>query len=592
MARAGGGVVLPYVPGQRLGEAAYAILGASYGMGLREARLEMPTGLVEVAPQSLDTIPAGGQALVVARMTQPSLEGTVVLRGKVGSESFEQRYPLRVTATTAAGNAFVPRLYAALRIADLERAGDAAARSSAIALSQRFNVASRYTSLLVLESAAMFKAFGLDNTRYAPSWTGEESTESSEAEGELDVAGADDRDEALASGAGSGYGLGGGSAERKAKAAPPSDSMWGPETAAAAPAAPAATSTAPWATPPAQQPPAGKRGMDMAEEPATERQSRPRRPPGRMVPMRKIWERMGSVNTAQLVPPKASAQQLGELEARVRGDENRREAVKQLYVLRLLAGQLDGARETAERWSSRDALDPDALVARADVAASSGQRELAIRILGSVVDVRPGDVPSQQRLARLHRWAGRGAVGCRHSLALAQLRETDGKLLADAVWCARQSGEGAWAEELLSAAAADTRAAADRELGKLATQKDELRGELRLEANWQGGADLDLALLHPDGHRVSWLGAPTKGLISAVDVASGSHEGLALLGSDAGDYVIEVTRASGEAPVTGTVSVTVPGAGRRDISFSMGAGEKRKALGLVNVRWQSRLVPL
>ena len=68
----------------------------------------------------------------------------------------------------------MPRLYAAARIADLEREGTDDAKQSAIALSSRFNVASRYTSLLVLESAAMFKAFGLDNTRFSPEWSGED----------------------------------------------------------------------------------------------------------------------------------------------------------------------------------------------------------------------------------------------------------------------------------------------------------------------------------------------------------------------------------------------------------------------------------
>ena len=39
-----------------------------------------------------------------------------------------------------------------------------------------------------------------------------------------------------------------------------------------------------------------------------------------------------------------------------------------------------------------------------------------------------------------------------------------------------------------------------------------LRGDLRLEAHWLGDADLDLALVDPDGHRVSWLGAPPRGV--------------------------------------------------------------------------------
>ena len=101
---------------------------------------------------------------------------------------------------------------------------------------------------------------------------------------------------------------------------------------------------------------------------------------------------------------------------------NRREAVKKLFNLYAIAGDVDQARSVAERWSEKEPLDAEALTARADVAARAGDRESAHPNLGSVVDVRPDDVASQKRLARLERWAGRPAVGCRHSLAIAQLR--------------------------------------------------------------------------------------------------------------------------------------------------------------------------
>jgi hypothetical protein len=605
MARAGGGTVLPYVPGQRLGEAAYAILGASYGTGLREVKVELPSGLVEVAPEKLDTIPPGGEALVVARMTSPTLDGTMVVRGKVGAQDYEQRYPVKLQATSAAGNAFVPRMYAALRIGDLERLGTADARTGAVGLSQRFNVASRYTSLLVLESQAMFKAFGLDNTRVAPEWTGEEQTESAKAKGQIAMDGDDAREKDKEEGPGMGESRSGGLAGKKAKGSArdlgfpgggATDSPWADASKAEsaanayqAQAAPAATMAGP---PPAPaRPPASERKAPRS----VMEDEMPPPPPNRgrrMIPMRKIWERIGTVMAAQQVPSAASASKLGEAEQAVRDNENRREAVKKLFGLRLLAGQLDGARELAERWSQKEALDPDALIARADAAASAGNRDEAIRILGSVVDVRPADVGTQLRLARLQRWAGRAAVGCRHTIALAQLRERDAKALAEAVFCARQTGEGATAEDMLSAADGETRGRAETELGKMKPPEDKLRGELRLEASWQGsGTDLDLALLGPDGRRISWLGAPGKGLVSAIDVTSSSHEGLALLGSDAGDYVIEVTRASGEGPASGTLTVDVAGT-RQQLPFNLGPGERRKTLGLANVRWQSRLVPL
>ena len=233
---------------------------------------------------------------------------------------------------------------------------------------------------------------------------------------------------------------------------------------------------------------------------------------------------------------------------------------------------------------------PDALTARADLAARNGDRDGAIRILGSVVDVRPDDIASQKRLARLHRWAGRPALGCRHSLGLAQLRSGDASLLAEAVSCGRRNGEGRMAEEMLNAAEERVRRAAGTQISKFDAAKDELSGDLRLEASWtSSGEDIDLALIDPDGNRVSWLGAPTKAVISASDVTSTSREGLALRGAKPGEYVIEVVRGSGAGPVRGDIVVNVAGT-RRTIPFFL--NDARQTVGIAKIHMQSRLVPM
>jgi hypothetical protein len=309
-----------------------------------------------------------------------------------------------------------------------------------------------------------------------------------------------------------------------------------------------------------------------------------------MVPMRRIWERKATINTANLVPLAASADAIAKAETELRANENRRDAVTGLYKLLMLSGDLDRAATLAQRWSDKEALDPAALTARADVAARRGERELAIRILGSVVDVRPGNVPAQQRLARLHRWAGRPAVGCRHSIAIAQLKPDDGKLLGSAVHCARKTGEGRLAESMLLGADAKVKRAAEAELKKLDVAKDHVRGEIRLTASWEGGGqDLDVALIHPDGHRVSWLGAPTKVLITAKYVNSTSREELGLLGAKAGEYVVEVVRGSGEGRVTGNLQMKIAGDVRVQ-AFTLEPGQDRLSLASFRVRWQSRLV--
>jgi len=309
-----------------------------------------------------------------------------------------------------------------------------------------------------------------------------------------------------------------------------------------------------------------------------------------MIPMRRIWERVGNVITDRTVPKTATLTKLSELERELERDENRRDVVKNLFALYSLNGDIERAQSLAERWSSKEPLDPEALTARADLAARSGDRDLAIRILGSVVDVRPDDVKSQQRLVRLHRWAGRQALGCRHAVALAQLRSGDANLLADAVACSRETGESLFAEELLAAADPGVRTRAEPLISKAGRASSELSGDLRVEATWRSGeSDLDLSLLHPDGHRVSWLGAPTRGLISANDVTSTHGEGLALRGAKPGEYVVEVVRASGSGPVRGELTITVAGT-KKTVPFVL-EGDRR-AVALASIAMQPRLVPL
>ena len=612
LARGGGGVVLPFVPGQTTAEAVFAVLGASYGNALRDVTVELPDGLIETAPQRLDTIGAGSESLLVARMTKPELKGTVTLRGKLGKENFEQRYPISISATESKGNAFVPRLYAAARIADLEREASAQAKQSAVELSQAFNVASRHTSLLVLESAAMFRAFGLDNTRRAPEWTGEEAAQVATAEGEnavekdkADLDLANPFDDRASSGAGVGtLGHGAGPVFRSAGGRGDEDVQFeSPRPAAKAARRPL---PAPAPEPLAPAKPAPEAAPTTQAE-AKKESSRPAGPPAasatiarpfdepppwrgrRMIPMRRIWERVGSVDTARLAPPNASASLIATAEADLERDQNRREAVKKLYVLYALAGDVERASRTAERWSNKEPLDPEALTARADLAARGGDRELSIKILGSVVDVRPGDVKAQTRLARLHRWAGDPTRACRHTLAIAQLRASDASLLADAVRCGRATGQSRLADDMLAASEAKTRSAAETLLAKADPTRDDLSGDLRVEATWSGSDDLDVALLDPDGNRISWLGAPTRAVISARDVKSLGRESLALRGGKPGSYVVEIVRGAGGGPVRGELVISVAGT-RRTVPFSLDTN--RTTVALAKIAMQSRLVPL
>ena len=158
IATASGGHYVPYVPGQRTTVAAMSVLETTYGVSLESPRLTLPSGLVASAPSELPTIRAGQEVVVVARMDRERVQGSVVLRGDVAGRPFEQRYTVDLTASEAAGNRFVPRLWAAGQIDEMQLRGRGDERAKIIAMSKAFGVLSRHTSLLVLESEAMFRA--------------------------------------------------------------------------------------------------------------------------------------------------------------------------------------------------------------------------------------------------------------------------------------------------------------------------------------------------------------------------------------------------------------------------------------------------
>ena len=227
VARGGGGVVVPYQPGERLEASAIEVLNATYGTTLRDVEVVLPEGLREQAPAVIAPLRAGSETIITARMSGDSVKGDLILRGKVGGDPFEAKYPIEVHATTDAGNAFVPRLFAAARIADREREPGNVANPELVALSHRFAVPSKTTSLLVLESEAMFKAFGIERSAQGPRWTGEEAAtgtivQTTAKDKEADdpsanllrsALSASDDDESQTKGGGGGFGTGGHAAD-------------------------------------------------------------------------------------------------------------------------------------------------------------------------------------------------------------------------------------------------------------------------------------------------------------------------------------------------------------------------------------------
>jgi Mg-chelatase subunit ChlD len=619
LARGGGGVVVPYVPGQKVATAALEALGAAYGVMLRDVEVELPAGLSQVSPARLDPIRAGGETILVARMSGSNVGGTIKLRGRVAGERFEQSYPLNLKASTSAGNAFVPRLFAAAKIADLERAGDESQKATVIELSKRFAVASRFTSLLVLESEAMFKAFGLDRNTAAPAFTGEVGADSStadalgdapdeqaaagetKAKGELGGARASakksaDSPNAFGDDEGSAQGFGSG-AGRFGAAGHAGGGLSAPQ-ASPAPAATMAPSTAadPFAASPAQQAP--RSPAKVAGGPMNPWESPPPPPRDngrgrRLVPMRKVFDRKVSFDASNTFLSQNAARLLA-AESAIASSPDSRDKTIDLFAMYSTAGRLGEAQELTAKWSGRDALDPDALTARADLAARQGDRDRAVRILGGLADVRPNDRAVQTRLAELQENAGNLALACEHRLALADIAMSDPKLVADAVRCSRSQGMLDLASRIELDTTDKVREAMTRLLIAPNPSQRPLAGDVQVSAEWSGGSDLDVALIDAQGKRTSWMGSPGRATTTARDVTSQHNETLAVSALPQGNYVVEISRAGGAgadaaSSIRGEVTLRLGGDVRK-LPFTL-AGS-RAEVGTVRVFFTSRLVPV
>lgn len=562
MSRGGGGVVVPYIPGERVSEASLSAVLAMNGVVLQDAALELPSGFVSVAPSKLEPVRAGSEVWVVGRMTSKNIEGEATLRGKVGGESFEQKYTIKVEATEDKGNAFVPRQYAWRRIEELEKSGGEGAKKAIEDLSKRYSVASRYTSMLVLESEAMMKAFGLNRASEVPQWTGDALAVRSESESESK------RDDSTDFNA---YDDGESTATGKSAQAPMRAGIGGAAAPAAKPAPPRESTRS--------RGPTSFGDFDGAIMPERRR----------MVPMKRVWDRKGAFFPDLSAWRAREESKLISAEGSLAAKPDSRNLTSNLFALYARNNRLDRATDLVEKWSSRDAIDPEALLARSDLAARAGDRSLAFRRLASIVDIRPDDVVMQTRLAEIYERMGDQEQACAHRVTLAEQRSEDTKAQTAAVRCARAIGASELADRLLADLPQTRRDAVFKALDATQESRPMLLGDVRLDASWDSDADLDLVLIDNKGRRISWQGG-SKAPVSAQDVTSQRGEKVAWSNLAAGSYLLEVTRSKpGDTnPIRGSVTVRVVG-DTRSIPFVL--TNERAELGRMDISYTSRLVP-
>ena len=557
-ARGGGGSYLAWTPGERVGTAAIAALDSTYGAALKNATVELPAGLADVAPSTLPTVRAGDEVLLAAR-TEGSVQGDVIVRGTVAGQPFEQRYPLKLDVSTKSGNGFVPRLWASLAIDQLEAAGAGADRSKIVALSQAYGVMSRETSLLVLESPAMFDAFGVDRHVPTAKWTGEEDLDEVASSSPH----ADPTRSQMIGGAG-----GTAARDKKSDQSDPDDDSIATKT-------PAVVATATPMAPPAAKPVAVVPAKDRASpEPQLERRrvadnfGHGRGGFGEdMVALRRTWIRVPAISAYGSVSP-SIAQAMGDAERALQQNPDSREKHRALVQTLAFAGELDRAKEVTAKWIDRDQLDPQALGYQADLLGRSGDRDQALRTLAGLVDLDADRPALHERMVRAYEQIGKLSQACSHRIALAAISAKDAKLASNALRCLRDLGRHDDAELIASALPDDaTRAAAEK--AALTAPAVAKSGDLVVDAHWDHGADLDISLIAPDGSRVSWMGASGRNDATVSDVTSTEHERLVVGSLRKGNYLVEVTRASAATgSIRGTVEVTALGS-KRSLPFEL-----------------------
>lgn len=601
VARAGGGHAIPYLPGRRVQGTALDALMTIYGPTLTEARLSLPPGIESVAPAALPNLRRGQTALVVGRLTPEAtasgVRGQALLTGRVGGQPWERRWTIEVTPHTDARNAFVPRQWATETIAALETT-PRPDTDRIVALSKAYGVMSRSTSLLVLESEAMFRAFGVDRARATVDWTGADAAtgrtaglsknlaSGALAAKETPKAAEDNLDAAL----------------RRSSSMLPDELMLdaptrerprfdeeSEDTLALASSPKVELQAAPprrtrKARRPSAAPPRPALGVRGAEDPFSDLGRRPARSRGRW--MRRERFMVPTIRSAAMVD-QADLSAARRAEAALAANPDSRDRQRAWVRALNRAGRLPEAVQAAERWLVRDQLDAEALTYLSDALGRMGDQARAIRVLTGIVDLQD-DPLLHRRLANAFDRVGEAARACAHRVARAELLPDDADALAEAARCERELG---WTGELVLRPVDDRRLRGriDRALAKAEPVAARPRGQLILDATWDSGEDLDLTLVTPEGTRLSWMGG-RRSVVGAFGRAPG-REIMGLRRATAGRYQLEISRAHavpGAVPATGRIEVRAFGQ-RRTLPFTL-VGD-RVMVGVVDLQQQTRLVP-
>ncbi len=546
LARAGRGAYVAHGAGTSLRATAFRVIQRQWGEPLRNVALKLPEGLDRVAPSKIGDLWPGEERLIAARV-KTDAEGDVVLTGSIAGRSYERRYRVTLAPRAVAGNAFLPRLWAERRIDDLQHLQGDEHRKAIVKISKSHHVLSRHTSLLVLESPAMAKAFNVKDTRPSTEWTGDEGTTESDT---ATVGG-------KGAGAGKGFmasrsagmqdliGSGGGSfkAKRKESRRPPS------------------AMSAPFP---------GK------FRPRISRRRWRRR---RMIRMKKVWYRAATIRQPVL--------NLGYDRAELRRREQRmaakplsRDRTRDLVRWQVRVGDLAAAERLARKWLAKDRLDAGALVELAGIAALRGDPNQSRDLLASAVDVDPRNAAAHTRMIELYRAGGNRDLRCAHALTRALVSKRSWRHQVAAARCDND------VQRHLAHLKGWRLRRAEKSVART-VKAPRLWERLKVDARWDTGPDFDVVVVSPRGRVISWQGGARR--VRTADVHSTVRETLAASMEERGRYQIwMVPRASSKVTASsGTLRIRSYGK-TRTMRFTAAGRPTRVAD--VAVKLKSRLV--
>jgi len=179
LARRMGGTFRAIAGASDVFQTADSMLAEFYRPVLRDVTVEFEG--IEVGamyPPELGTLAVGDTGLVLGRVLEGT-EGKLVISGMAGDELFRREYAISMKLPPEV-NRFLPRLWARAHMDALNGlmgAGDAALdarlRQQVIAVSINYQIMSRYTAFLVLESEEDYKRYGIVRHRRMVDWKGD-----------------------------------------------------------------------------------------------------------------------------------------------------------------------------------------------------------------------------------------------------------------------------------------------------------------------------------------------------------------------------------------------------------------------------------